>query len=177
MNSLPPLTCALLIDRSLRLLPPRMEGVAAMALMAAIGYQESRFAHRWQVVAGRPDAMGPARGFWQFEVGWVAAVATHPATRTQVRNLCELRGIAPQPRAIYGELHRDDELAGALARLLLWSDADPLPDVFADPEAGWAYYTRNWRPGKPHPQTWLRAVAYAREVIEAWQSRAEGAVA
>ena len=41
----------------------------------------------------------------------------------------------------------------AFARLLLWTDPAPLPALGAAVRA-WAYYRRNWRPGKPHPETW-----------------------
>ncbi len=44
-------------------------------------------------------------------------------------------------------------LAAAFARLLLLTDAKPLPQI-GDVQGAWAYYVRNWRPGKPHPDTW-----------------------
>jgi hypothetical protein len=56
-------------------------------------------------------------------------------------------------RDVWLALETDDILAARLARLLLWTDPRPLP-VRGDAAAGWNYYIRNWRPGKPHPQTW-----------------------
>ncbi len=37
---------------------------------------------------------------------------------------------------------------GVFARLLLWTDAKPLPAI-GDEQGAWDYYLRNWRPGKP----------------------------
>jgi hypothetical protein len=69
---------------------------------------------------------------------------------------------------IYSELERDDVLAAGFARLLLFSDPRPLPDVSQQYEA-WDLYLRTWRPGKPHPHTWpeLHTQA-ARWVIKNW---------
>lgn len=53
----------LAIEPALRLLPPAMDTVKARVMLLAIGLQESAFAARRQ--AGN----GPARGFWQFELG------------------------------------------------------------------------------------------------------------
>jgi hypothetical protein len=43
--------------------------------------------------------------------------------------------------------------AATMARLLLFTDAEPLPRL-GDADGSWNYYLRNWRPGKPHPKTW-----------------------
>jgi hypothetical protein len=44
-------------------------------------------------------------------------------------------------------------LAAAFARWLLYTDPAPLPKIGAE-NGAWNYYLRNWRPGKPHPETW-----------------------
>lgn len=56
-------------------------------------------------------------------------------------------------RSVWEKLAEDDILAAAFARLLLFTDPKSLPAIGAR-EAAWAYYLRNWRPGKPHPQSW-----------------------
>jgi hypothetical protein len=132
---------------ALRLLPSRMSSDSAVCLLLAIGLQESRFTHRRQIG-------GPARGFWQFESGGgVRGVMTHPATREHAKTLCAARGVPFERTTIYSELERDDVLAAGFARLLLFSDPRPLPDVSQQNEA-WDLYLRTWRPGKPHPHTW-----------------------
>lgn len=115
--------------------------------LLAIGLQESRFEHRRQIG-------GPARGWWQFERGGgVVGVLTHKASATKAQFLCSARGIAPSADKVYSTLEHDDVLAAGFARLLLLTDPKPLPAV-GDVDGAWAYYLRNWRPGKPHPKTW-----------------------
>lgn len=129
------------------LLPAAMKSDRADVMMLAIGLQESRFKHRRQIG-------GPARGFWQFEKGGgVKGVLTHPSTRAHVLRVCQACSVEPKAVAVYPALALDDTLAGSFARLLLYSDAAPLPKL-GEPEAAWSYYLRNWRPGKPHRQTW-----------------------
>ena len=61
-----------------------------------------------------------------------------------------MRG-APPIRAKHETLN--DMLAAAMARLLLWTDPAPLPQV-GDIEGSWNYYARLWKPGLPHPDKW-----------------------
>lgn len=129
------------------LLPAKMDSPAARCQMLAIGLQESRFIHRRQIG-------GPARGFWQFErLGGVRGVLTHAGTKGHAQAVCKARGVPATADAVYEALDKDDVLAAAFARLLLWSDPKPLP-ALGDAESAWALYLRTWRPGKPHPQTW-----------------------
>jgi len=137
------------------ILPPKMQTPEATALLYAIGLQESRFVHRIQRYGG------PARGFWQFERdGGVLGVCTHRATAQQVKAVLDrLRFSYPQDvleriEFVYGLIATNDVVAGALARLLLWSDPKALPLESDGPEAAWLAYVRNWRPGKPHRETW-----------------------
>lgn len=134
---------------ALDLLPPPMsKGIHRVTtMMLAIGLQESRFKHRRQI-------NGPARGYWQFERGGgVRGVLLHNTTRDAAVALCKARGVAPNDQAVYAALERDDVLAAGFARLLLWTDPRPLPEL-GDADAAWDYYIRNWRPGKPHRETW-----------------------
>jgi hypothetical protein len=144
------------IDPALARLPARMDTPEARVMLLAIGLQESRFLHRRQIG-------GPARGFWQFEQGGgVRGVLAHPASRDAARLVCAARGVAPAAEAVHPVLETDDVLACAFARLLLWTDAKPLPSA-GDSSGAWSLYLRTWRPGKPHPQTWpaLHAQAVA----------------
>lgn len=147
------------IDPALALLPARMKSKKAVVMMLAIGLQESRFIHRRQI-------KGPARGFWQFEKGGgVYGVLNHHMTRTLAADICIKRGIRSDSTSVYSKLDRDDILAAAFARLLLWTDPRSLPELGAA-QAAWDLYLRTWRPGKPHRHTWndlyqqvLKAVA------------------
>jgi len=126
---------------------PSMDSPKARILMLAIGYQESRFEHRRQIG-------GPARGFWQFESGGgVRGVLTHKASAYDAAKICHARGVGSSTKEVYERLEHDDILAACFARLLLWTDHRPLP-MIGDVEGSWDYYERNWRPGKPHPDTW-----------------------
>lgn len=135
-------------DTFARLLPGQFDSHSARVMLLAIGLQESRFTARVQ------GGGGPARGFWQFEQGGgVHGVLNHPASRLYAKSVCLLRGVAPTDGDLYRSLANDDLLACAIARLLLYTDPKPLPRV-GDADGAWDYYLRNWRPGKPHRDTW-----------------------
>lgn len=142
------------IDAALDLLPRAMTSDAARVMLYAIGLQESRFEHRFQVVQGRPGAKGPARGLWQFERGGgCKGVVNHPASRYWMHQVCQARGVAFNATAIWNAIETDDVLAAAAARLLLFTDPKrlPAPD---DADGAWNLYIRTWRPGRPHRKTW-----------------------
>jgi len=155
-----------------RLLPAsRFDSPRARTLLVAISGQEADLRHRWQVVdLRRPNAMGPARGLWQFEQGsrvsrgGVWGVFLHPASSPWLRGACAAAGVDFDPVAIYRRLHADDALACAVARLLLYTDPAPLPEV-GDVDGSWDYYERNWKPGKPHPERWVANYARARRIV------------
>lgn len=138
----------LVFPAAFALLPPQMDSPQARAMLLAIGWQESRFAHRRQVG-------GPARGYWQFERdGGVAAVMEHHASRAAAGQVLGVLGYPPERQAIYDALEHHDVLAACWARLLLWTDPRWLPDAPDRGPDAWLTYLRTWRPGKPHPQTW-----------------------
>jgi len=131
----------------------------ARVMLMAIGLQESRLVHRFQLpLAGATNRKGPARGFWQFEAGGgVAGVMTHNATKDRVLHFVRRHVGSTNNHAIWASLEWEDTLAVVFARLLLWSDPRALPEpTLANEQAAWDYYIRNWRPGKPHRQTWAR---------------------
>lgn len=148
---------------ALQLLPARMTSPEAEIMLLAIGLQESRFRHRRQI-------RGPARGLWQFELGGVRGVMTHQASRAHARIVCAARDVTFDAAEVYARLEHDDVLAAAFARLLLWTDAAPLPKA-GDVDASWALYAsprRTWSPGKPHHHTWADLYHEAhREVVGA----------
>jgi hypothetical protein len=142
------------IAPALALLPARMESPQAHVQMLAIGLQESRLKFRFQKTSD-PYTKGPARGLWQFErAGGVRGVMTHKSSADLARWICVERGVLFDDVLIHARLEFDDVLAAAFARLLLWTDPKPLPGLDADHEAAWLCYIRNWRPGKPHRDTW-----------------------
>lgn len=133
-------------------LPPALASDAATSVLLAIGWQESRFAHRQQV-------KGPARGFWQFEQGGgVNGVLGHAKTAPLVRSALKQLGYRhePTPFGCYVAIEHNDVLAFVFARLLLSTLPSPLPRRDDEIE-GWRQYTSAWRPGKPHIDTWAEA--------------------
>ena len=151
------------VNESLRLLPPAMDSTEARVLMYAIGLQESRFTHRAQVLNG--GGKGAARGYWQFERGGgVTGVLRHPASRFWMNSVCNARNVPAQPMNVWLALETDDVLAAAAARLLLFTDPARLPAIGEQSEA-WRQYTRNWRPGKPHPRTWAECYETALKAV------------
>lgn len=131
--------------------------------LETIGGQEGEWQYRVQ------GGGGPAHGFWQFERGGaVHGVINHPATATLARAAMVKSGLctALTEQEAYAALAipQGDGLACAFARLLLWTDPAPLPAI-GDEQGAWAYYLRNWRPGKPGPARWPANYAGARTAL------------
>lgn len=155
------------ITPALALLPARMSSPEAEVMLLAIGLQESRFQHRRQLVGSPPRPTGPAKSFWQAELGGGMVTGLLRYHDDRVRDLavglCAVRGVDPSPRAVWDAIERDDVLAAGLARLLLWTDPARLP-ALGDADGAWQLYIRVWRPGKPHRSTW--ADLYGRALAE-----------
>ncbi len=140
------------IPAALDLLPGRMDTPAARAMLIAIAYQESDFRARRQKV--KPGVPPPASGLWQFEKrGGVAEVLTSHDTKDLIVPICKMLIVDPTPAAVHEAIVYHDVLACCFARLLLYRDPRVMPRVDQE-ELGWSIYMRNWRPGKPHPETW-----------------------
>jgi hypothetical protein len=139
-----------LCNTTFALLGSRYDSPRARAMLFAIGMQESR------LTARRQHGGGPARGLWQFERGGgVVGVLEHEASSAAAVALCVLRDVEPDPLPVWAALATDDVLACGFARLLLWTDRRTLPAMLAEAnDIAWSYYIRNWRPGKPHRETW-----------------------
>jgi hypothetical protein len=127
-------------------------------MLLAIAGQESNWEHRWQ------GNNGPARGYWQFEPIAIKDVLTRSTSRKTANAVLDLLGI--DTRVVY-EVHKyaatNDILACTFARLFLWNDNEPLPEI--DEEEMWDYYIRNWRPGKPSRERWKLVWKQARDVM------------
>ncbi len=156
------------INPALKILPAAMDSPRARVMLLAIGLQESRFMYRAQKIAGQPYVKGPARSFWQFELGsqsrggGVWGVYQHPASRYWLAQLCDARRVHFEAQEIWRTIEQDDVLAAGLARLLLFTDPKPLPSV-DDADGAWGLYAyRTWRPGRPHRHTWDEFHAQAR---------------
>lgn len=130
---------------AMKMLPLKMDSLAAKAMILSTGAQESAFIERKQIG-------GPARGFWEFEEGGaVIGVLGHRDTKYVIEPI--LVAMAVQTWHVYDALTDNDILACIMARLLLWTHPDPLPGP-NDPTTGWRQYQDMWRPGKPRPETW-----------------------
>jgi hypothetical protein len=127
----------------------------ARVLLLAIAMQESGLEHRRQVGPNGAPLPTLARGWWQFEKGGgVAGVLAHKSSAEAAKQVCELLEIEPLgAQTVHEALAWHDHLAACFARLLLFTDTQPLPEI-GDEEAAWDYYMRNWRPGKPHRDRW-----------------------
>lgn len=133
------------------LLPPEMGSDDALALLVAIGWQESRWSARRQME-------GPARGFLQFERAGLDAVLRHQATRRPATSLAYALGYPADVAALWDAIADNDVLGLGLGRLLLWSLPERLPGP-SEPDRGWAQYRAAWQPGRPRPETWPEAWA------------------
>ena len=130
------------VEPGLALLPGYMISDSARVMLMAIAGQESNWANRAQVG-------GPARGYWQFEQAAVEAVLSQTSSLAQaVLDTCNI----PITDAMTA-IQYNDPLACAFARLLLWFDPAPLP-MIGNVTAGFDYYQRCWRPGKPDAARW-----------------------
>ena len=144
------------IDDAFKLLPAKMDTRAARVDHAAIGYQES---DGYKV--RRQYGNGPAAGYWQFERGGIKGVMLHAATARLATEVCDARGVPFNSEKIWQAFQVDDVLAAAFARLLMWTDSQPLPTT---KDAAWEMYAKRlWRPGKPHPEKWQASWAFALE--------------
>lgn len=123
--------------------------------MIAIPWQESRIKHRKQIG-------GPAISYAQFEHIAVVEVLTNDYTRDDARRLCQALDVLPNSRVVHQAMQYCDVLAAGFTRLLLWLHPHPLPTTEL---AGWRYYIRQWKPGKPHEESWAEAWATAQGVV------------
>jgi hypothetical protein len=135
------------VDPALALLAPLgvKSDARARVLVMAIAGQESAWEHRRQIG-------GPARSFWQFEKGG-GVVGLFNVVPAKLKAVCDELEVPFNLSDVFEAMAWHDVLAAAMARLLLWTDPAPLPDV-GQVNQSWEYYLRQWRPGLPHPDLW-----------------------
>lgn len=135
----------------------------AQIMLLAIGYQESGWWARKQIGGG------PARGLWQFEKwGGVYGVMHHAMTEGLARQLCDDQFVRFDIDTIHAQLAENDMLACGFARLLLFTDRQPLR---AESAEGWSTYLRTWRPGRPRRETWAVGHFQATMAVQAQRER------
>ena len=78
---------------------------------------------------------------------------THKASQTYAKTACAKVFVPTNLADIHEAIAWHDWLAAVFARLLLWTDPSPLPEV-GDQAGAWDCYLRNWRPGKPRAADW-----------------------
>lgn len=146
------------INEAFELLPANMDTRMRRVLVAAYGYQETSYLTRIQYNDG------PARSYWQFENGPLAAingVLNHKATKIMAIAVCGARGVQPERMAVWKAMETDDVLGAAFAALLIYTDPFELPTT---PQDAWEMYAnRLWRPGKPHASKWAKSWAFGLE--------------
>jgi hypothetical protein len=147
------------------LLPDNLNTLKAQVLLAATAGQESGLATR------RQYGNGPARGLWQFELGnektrgGVTGLFMFAGTKSMLNDLCDDCEVDFNPTAIYNALETNDVFACCIARLMLWTNSKPLPEV-GDQQGAWQYYLTTWKPGKPRPQDWPNHYNPALEMVK-----------
>jgi hypothetical protein len=133
---------------ALRLLPENMDTPAARAMCVAIALQESGLEHRFQIG-------GPAVSYVMFELAGIRGVMEHKASAPHVLALLEALDYhrASLAQDLYEAMPHNDILSAGMARLLLWTLPDKLPEQ-TEGNAGYAQYLQAWRPGRPRPDAW-----------------------
>ena len=142
------------IRPAMELLPSPWNTAPARAMLRAIAMQESRLRDRRQM------QNGPARGFYQFELGnlttgtgGVVGTLRDHRVRAHLEHAIHRLQYLVDPMVIYAAIEHNDVLATVLARALLWTVPEALPSRL-EPREGWRQYLFAWRPGKPHLHTW-----------------------
>lgn len=130
---------ATIVRPALTYLPSYMASRDAEQMLITIALHESD-----KLRARRQYAGGPARGWWQFELGGVLGVYRHHATAPHLMRACADLVVPHEPRAIYDAIEWCDLLAGVVARLNLWWLPVALP---SNVDEGWWQYLEAWRPG------------------------------
>lgn len=139
----------------------------AKLLLLAIAGQEADWRARKQ------EPVAYAAGLWQFEKGDDSALdllLRSSKLGDEAAELCRLHQVPVAEDGVYTRENVwktfivNDELAAGFARLLLASDANPLPEI-GEQDEGWNTYRRNWKPGKPRPKAWPRSYSTALETF------------
>jgi hypothetical protein len=141
------------------LFAPKFDSPSARIQLLATGLQESKFIDRVQ------RGNGPAHSLWQEEPNGIKAVLGHRVVGPILVDICNKLGVSADWETIYKEVINNDELACSVARLILYADGNPLPQV-GDSDGAWQCYIRNWRPGRPRVESWAANYALAQEQVD-----------
>jgi hypothetical protein len=147
------------IEPGLALLPGYMVSDASRVALLAIAGVETAWSKRAQIVSEGPP---PAVSYWQFQKNGLDGVMT--AHGSLLSAACATLDIAPAEA--FAAIRYNDALACVAARLLLWTDPDPMPAI-GDATGCWNYYLRGWRPGKPDVTRWTPVYATAVSAVAA----------
>jgi len=139
---------------------------AARRFLLAVALQESGPALDARYQNSPAAVPGPARGWWQFEQnGGVNGVLTNPNSQALAQAACNQLFVAQNAAACWRAIEGHDLLATAFARLLLWTDPQPIPTT---EQSGWdCYANRLWRPGAPRRADWTANWAIAQAAVAA----------
>ena len=144
---------------------------AARAFLLTVAQQESGPGLDARYQSSPSSSPGPARGWWQFEMGTeasrggVAGVFLHASSKNLVMAGCDYFTIAKNIPAIWRAVEGHDMMAVLVARGLILTDPYAIP---TEVSAGWQCYAiRLWRPGKPHPEKWPGNWQVAQDTIKA----------
>lgn len=155
------------IKSSYSLFPAAWGSTDATVCLLAIGYQESDFESRQQIIKkeGKLVPLGPAVSWWQMERGGgIAGVLSHPVSKAMARVVCEARGVKATSGDVWEAMKKDDVLGAAFARLLLYTNPHRLPAPGKKADT-WSLYLREWKPGKPKPGKWDKSYAFALSMV------------
>lgn len=161
-----------LIPSTLALCPSLTWNDQARVLIGAICLQES---------GGRDvqqEGNGPADGYPQFEVEAIREILENAATAKMAMQAVHASGILDfgseqdaqgnqgaagpgvsplSPSQIATVVHAKflnfPTLQIVFARLMLWANPNPLPEL-GDCDDAWNYYDSTWHPGRPRRETW-----------------------
>lgn len=136
---------------------------AAIGLIAIAGQESGWHARRQMGVPWHPQEIG-ARGYWQFERYGAVRELLVGAMHRQTSKLCAALDVPTLIDDVFEAIAWHDLLACGMARLLLWSDPAPLPNV-DDEQGWWGYYLRLWCPGMPRPKDWPENFQTARRIV------------
>lgn len=134
------------VNPAMAVLPAYLDNPNARAMILAICLQESSLFHRQQIG-------GPARGYAQFELPAVSRVLAHPVSSPIIARACASMDMTLDASYIYSAIGYNDALAVILARSLLRTLPQSLPNR-DDMAGGWNQYIDAWRPGKPRIDDW-----------------------
>lgn len=137
-----------ILDPAWSAVPGQLSFASAKCWLHAVAGVESEWTYRIQ------KPVGYAHGFWQCEKhGAVMEIVTNPRTRGIVLQYCTAHRINPGLDSVFDEIISNDALACLIARLVALLDPAPIPAI-GDQAGSYAYYLRNWRPGKPDRARW-----------------------